>query len=772
MTFPNDWEIRKCLLLLAAIIVAFVGLAGLAAAGFDVPVLRQLIGFIYLTFIPGMLILRILRVHNLGTVKAVLYSVGLSIAFTMFSGLFINTLFPYLGISKPISSWPLTLTLVMFTVILFIVAYLRDRGFQPLRTIHDEREKPPLSPSLLLILLPILAILGALLVTFRQDNTLLLLLIPLLALVLVLVALSRFIPPRVYPLAIVMIALALLFHKTLLSVYLCGADIQVEYYYQNLILTNSHWDSSLSTNLSAMLSIMMLCPIYSLLLGIDSAWLLKIIYPLIFSMVPLALFEVYREQIDARKAFLATFFFMSMAVFFIDMTALARQQIAELFFVLLMLLMVDRRVTRPQKSVLAVIFAMSLPVSHYGLAYIAVAFFVLGWTLLLLLKNPKMSNWWQRLSQRPSPSSTNPNLAVSNSEVRSSLSVLSGTLVCLYVGFLLAWSIYTSSGSVFNTIVNIGNSIYFSMGEFLNPINRETLVGSALGLDFGQVSILGKAFRVIQYLTQAFIVVGFIKLLLKPREFKFRPEIIALTIVSALILLACILVPLFAAFLSVTRFYHITLILLAPFCILGYEALWGWFMRACKYISSWLKVRRVPFFPITNSPGQTFKSFSPAYLVLVLLVLIPYFLFNTGFMFEVTKHERIGEIPTSTALSNYRWDGYFYNWQEGAAREWLYNTVDEKATIYGDVYGGAFLLGKFSEQARALPPHSGQLSGGGYIFLRSWNIERNQALVATRVGVQTILGHTNLTDLLDSYGASSTRNKIYDNGDSQILVVK
>ena len=54
----------------------------------EIPVLGQIVGFIVLTFIPGFLILRIIKPHKLGVTESLLYSVGLSIAFVMFLGLF------------------------------------------------------------------------------------------------------------------------------------------------------------------------------------------------------------------------------------------------------------------------------------------------------------------------------------------------------------------------------------------------------------------------------------------------------------------------------------------------------------------------------------------------------------------------------------------------------------------------------------------------------------------------------------------------------------
>ena len=102
----NDWELRKFLWLILAIQLAMLGLAGLNALGYGVPVLTQIVGFVYLAFIPGVIILRTLKLHRLGSAKTLLYSVGLSIAFLMFLGFFVNLLYPYIVISRPISTSP------------------------------------------------------------------------------------------------------------------------------------------------------------------------------------------------------------------------------------------------------------------------------------------------------------------------------------------------------------------------------------------------------------------------------------------------------------------------------------------------------------------------------------------------------------------------------------------------------------------------------------------------------------------------------------------
>ncbi|MDY6895329.1 MAG: hypothetical protein SVO01_07950, partial [Thermotogota bacterium] len=79
----NDWEIMRFLKVIFSIQLALWVVIGLDYTSLQIPILRELISFIYLTFVPGILILRILKLHNLGNIETILYSVGLSIATLM-----------------------------------------------------------------------------------------------------------------------------------------------------------------------------------------------------------------------------------------------------------------------------------------------------------------------------------------------------------------------------------------------------------------------------------------------------------------------------------------------------------------------------------------------------------------------------------------------------------------------------------------------------------------------------------------------------------------
>jgi uncharacterized membrane protein len=209
-------------------------------------------------------------------------------------------------------------------------------------------------------------------------------------LVALLTGLDEFIHKKLYPLAVFAITISLLYHKSLISMYVTGYDIQFEYYLCNLVKINGIWDPTLPMVYNGMLSIVMLAPIYSIILNMGMTWVFKIIYPLLFSLVPLGLYLIFQKQTNDKIAFLACFFFMSLAMSFGEMTALARQEIAELFLVLLILLMIDKNMDKTKRSFLFIVFGISLVVSHYGLSYLYMLCLISSWLILVLVENPAM----------------------------------------------------------------------------------------------------------------------------------------------------------------------------------------------------------------------------------------------------------------------------------------------------------------------------------------------------------------------------------------------
>ena len=181
----NDWPIKKFFITVFTFQLLLWGSIGLDSINFRIPLLRQFVCFIYVTFVPGILFIRVFRLHKLGSVKNLLYSIGLSLSFLMFIGFFMNVLYPLIGISKPISVIPLTLTVSFIVLLLCYLCYLIDRNFSDPSYLNISEVLSP--PSLFLYLIPMLTVIGTYLINFYNNNFLLMIVIFLISLFLIFV---------------------------------------------------------------------------------------------------------------------------------------------------------------------------------------------------------------------------------------------------------------------------------------------------------------------------------------------------------------------------------------------------------------------------------------------------------------------------------------------------------------------------------------------------------------------------------------------------------
>ena len=114
----NDWKFSWFIKLVIIIQVLMLVVMGLDLKNITIPIISPLIVFLYLTFIPGYLILRILKIHEMGSVTSLLYAVALSILSVMLVGFSANTLLPLIGISNPITFIPLAVIVNVYVIIL------------------------------------------------------------------------------------------------------------------------------------------------------------------------------------------------------------------------------------------------------------------------------------------------------------------------------------------------------------------------------------------------------------------------------------------------------------------------------------------------------------------------------------------------------------------------------------------------------------------------------------------------------------------------------
>lgn len=502
-----------------------------------------------------------------------------------------------------------------------------------------------------------------------------------------LVAFDKF-SEKHYPYLLFAIGLALLYQTTLMSAGLVGTDIHTEYYFYQLSASNG-WDPSQTHAYNSCIGTVIIAPFIAKVLHIDGVWVFKAIYPFLFSFVPVLLYYVFRKQVGAKMAFLATFFFLIVPTWSLEMIGLPRQMLAELMLALCLFFIVVSRWRLQITIPLILVCAILGLLFHYAMGSIIIIYLVFGAAFLLLFKRRTLPVKWLSLV----------------------------AVIVLIVGFgyyglvgqgfpLYDWSdnlkaqvlrimpkaeVPTSTEGV--TLPGASSTSLFA--------GQEPLVQTALGLDLLEASPDGKAFRVLQFLTQGCIVLGCGYLVWNRK--KYSPEFLAFAGVSAVLIGACIFIPGFSAMLNVSRFYHIALFLLAPALVLGGKVI--------------------------------FRNLK----ILTLCLLIPYFLFTSGCVFEAIKVKDISyvNIPYSIALSHERVEvGGVFTKNDMMARDWA---VDHASgPIYADVYGVLLLAEKMPITLNAswtgwdtnyLLLSSLGVPDGAYIFLRERNEQRHEITI-------------------------------------------
>lgn len=710
---PNNKKIGNFIPIALALQLAF-----LLSVFADIPVARQLLGFINLTFVMGFVVLKLLKPNNLSAVRTVLFSIGLSIALLMLIGLTVNEIGSFIGLERPLD--PIYLIPATSGVILFGI-FLNFLRF-PTAGYSIKMKKAEAFRFLLVCSVPVLSVVGAFWANVTGNSFILLVaLIADLFLFLTALFLRRLFTPRLRLLVIFILGLTLLFHYSLISSYVQGPDIKLENYVFTSTLKDGYWNSSVSFadmntgRFNNMLSITVLPTLYSNVLNLDSNLVLKLIFPAIFALVPVALYVLWRDKFGAKVGFLSAFLLVSQTTFYVEMPALARQMIAEVFVALLLILLFTKKSDSKSLKIFFVILGFSLIVSHYAMALVFDFFILAAWLFAKFAKK------------------TNRNVSLS--------------LILLFNVMMLLWYVFTSASAGLESIVTNLSTLYTSLGDFFNVTTRGQGVLEGLGL-VAAPSTLNLLSRSIAYIIEFFIIVGFVVLILRWRKGIYQDsEYFFLCSANILLLGLCIVVPSFANRLQITRFFHIMLFILAPLFVMG-------FLFSYKFV--WRRLQ-----------AGTKRKMNFVGLVLIALLLGTYFLFQTNIMYEVT-----GSQSWSLPLSRYRlgtrlYTEFFYTteYQVNGAK-WLQNSIDTDNNILvyysGSTYGSCIAYGGIRvSQLRQLTNFT-LLKGGEFIVLGE---------DATVYGIIEDMNTVwNVSEIINSQPLSSQPlNLLYTNGNCVIF---
>jgi uncharacterized membrane protein len=678
---------------------------------FNISIARQIVGFLFFTFVPGFILIKLFKTNTFSRIEVFLLCVGLSMSFLMIGGVLINEFSLLIGILQPLSQMPLILAFSSAVLLGAFLAYLRGATIK----LHvDAKSLREVSSALVFALLPFLSVIGSISSNVYGNSLILLIMIGLISLLFILtIFFNKLFPSKFYPFVIFMISISLLYHSSFISPNMVsfGSDLTGEYFAFKNTQNSAFWDSNATftggpkTNegrIYSMLSVTILPTVYSSLLDIDPVWMFKIIYPLLFSLLPVGLYLLWKKYIGEKVAFISAFFFVSQETFYTEMLGLNRQIMAELFFILLLLLILNGRNRSTSKWIFFMFFSFAVVTSHYGLSEIVLFLFSVASLYMVLFH-------------------------------RSSRKLTISMVLFLFV-VSFSWYIFINKSVIFDAILEFSDDVYRQLGDFLNPASRGETVLRGLGLERAP-SIWNTISRVFAYITEAFIVVGFLELIIKRGKFKFDKEYFILTFLSMGILMALIVVPGLAETMNMTRFYHVLLFFLAPLCVLGAEKIVKLFNKR--------KIELVT-------------------LILLSTVLVPFFLFQTEFMFEV-----VGSDSWSVPLSMHRmsqsrlyWEFGYINSYSIKGAKWLSKNIKVPPTqVYADSFSRSNELrgyGLLYVSYVEILSNATQLKTDSAIYLNPTNVIDN-ILVGKR-----LLWNTSDLQFLNEL------NKVYSNGGSEV----
>ncbi len=663
----------------------------------NIPIARQVIGFVYVSFIPGFLVLKILRLNPKSRTNTVLLSVGLSIAFLMFIGLAINELYPILGISKPLSMAPLLATIGTVLLVMTLASYKRG-------VLAASSSLPSLSRILRmspLVGIILLAVFGALL-----ANTLILLLFVLAVIVVVAITVlfKKLIPSELYVIVILVIAVSILCHGAFLSQYLQGYDALSEFYCFRLTDLNSLWspaaisipvtalpDAGALPGYNGMLSVTILPTVYSTLLNLSGEWMFQFGYFLIFSLVPVAMYQMYKQGFGKSAAFLSAFYFVIFPRFYDEER---RQIIGEFFLVLLIFLILDRTINPKEKKILLFIFGAALVVSHYSISYIFTGGVLLAWMIISIFRRFPLARLRLNLRERQ---------------------LISTDFVMFLVGLNIFWYILVSPSTgqtligFFSNIVNSFTSSFSSLGS------RGGTVSEFVAPNLGSMSVALKIDYAINKIPYFLIIIGFLALFKNYKKIPVNLEYVLMVLTSFSILLLVLIVPSFANAFLTDRFYHVALVFLAPVCIYGGLMLLGWILK--------------PIMNIKNAHSVGIRA------ICILLIVI--FLFKVGFVYaaigDVADAGYLGfpgmKTSNSPAIQTALYEWYIPG-QDVYSAIWLSHMTENSSKIYADDTASIHVLRaygmKVTESQYILTNqtyYQTTIQHDAYVYLRYLNVQ-------------------------------------------------
>ncbi|MEM1903070.1 MAG: DUF2206 domain-containing protein [Pyrobaculum sp.] len=677
---------------------AYVIIYALSYAGVNIPIVRQVLG-LALIFMPGYFAARLLGLRG---VESLLISVGLALSLVMFAGAATNFIYPALGVSKPLVGPPVVATTLMLTAILVLIHYLKNsREYIQINKIGEITTPGTLS----LLTMPLWTAFGVYLLMAHGNNLILMAQTAFFAVLPILVALDK-IPQRLYPAALWSMALSLLLQNSLPTIYPRLTDGKFEH--AIVKVNDGVWNPDLGHLLNAMLSVTILLPTLSEVVGLSVNWLYKLVIPLIYSVVPVVLYYAYKRLVNAEIAFLSSYFFMSSYIFYTWAGLTIKTATSMLFFAMILLLVASyEAVDKLRRTIMTIVFGISIAVSHYGMGYIFMFYTVA--TLIIVAAITRL---------------------------REAPKTLTLIFAIAYITFTVLWYSQMASGVIYKSMVTL-------VSAYLNYVLNWRFLPSGTYITEILTKPISQSLEILKALSALFVGLAVLMtIVLIIRRHRTNHEFNALAI-GSIPVGASVFFGGLSTVATPDRIFHIVTAVLSPYAVLAVITFVSLLKRGAAKIG----------------------------LAIAAVLLAIYLLTNVGFTAELLREFPGASLPLSisriesggTLLEReYLYRTYVPHCDVVTAH-WLSKYSGDKK-VYADAFGRAILTlptygAEVDSNPIALIPRD--LNIDGYLYLRKLNyVDR----IIVTAGFPLFLPryfYLNVTLLI---------NKIYDNGCSAIYI--
>ncbi len=730
---------------------------------FNILYLRQILGFLFLVSVPGIIIMLCFKIRNIGFWGYLVYTVGLSISFIMFAGLIVNWVLPWIGITdKPLSLYPILICFDIFLIVLGSVAYKRNKDFKPKPFTLLKLDRLNNIFFTIPMIFPVLSILGAFFLNNHGPNILTMIMLGSIAVYIILLTIFRKkLDKNIWPWALYWISLALIYTGSMRGWFISGSDQNTEHQISLLTNSNALWSAnSTKYSYNFMLSVSLLPSIISSLSNMEISYILRIYFPLLFSIVGIIIFLLVNKLAkNSFISYLSGLFFIAQPTFTSWDLLPARQEIAFIFLALMFLVMFNQKLREVNSKIFLLTFGVSMILSHYSTAYIALLTLILFYLL----------NFFTNISKRKS--------TIWDDSKYVKKIILTGSLIVLLLLFGFLWynqvtpvseglidftheslsnfnhifgedlpenafwkdilpfvnrtNTLTTSKVLENYNQNLINSLSRQEGDdALNKIKGYSVYEKFSSYKTGKFKgIFAKIYPLQKFLVQISVLFVFIGLviLLKIKGFKNY----FLFALSSFLLLFTIFLPFSSSSYGVDRLYQQLLMILSFPFVIGFQTIVSKF---------------------------THKNY-----ILLTIFIIFYLIIFTNILFSL-----IGGPSTQIRFDNYgkEYDLHYVSFYEANSNYWSINNILPDEKLYLDKYT------KFKIFSTKYP-----ILGRNYdqnIFPSALILDKTSYVYAGRTNILDSLAFGFFGNYLISYNFPNeflrdNKNKIYSNGGSGIF---